>query len=358
MRRIAVRILVGLALFSPVFLFSEGLEFSGRMTNDAALSYAEAAGVFSFSNLGSLTLNAVTAERSESKAEASLVFSLLSGDAAGQAEGWALSGDAAMLFDVRKLYLALYGGHMDFSVGRQILNFGRGRVFSPVDLFSSVSFADLGVSRIGSDTARLLIPIGDLSGFEAIAGLREFETGIFASRLSGVLFSTDAALTALYDAGLHEFSAGFDFKGDLVAGLYGEAVYHFSEYGDYGYLEAMAGADYSVSNRVFFTLEYYYNGASILSEGYRGQILRKKQFEGGHNLYANISLVPSELLSLGLSGLWNIQDEAVLAQALIAYSLFQNADLSAAGQYQTGDPFGKTRDAEGFALTLRVEVLF
>jgi len=116
-----------------------------------------------------LTLNLQNANAKSAKIEGSVDFWLLTGayaDAYRRIDSTSsliLPGlSSVFIADVRKLYASLFLPFADVSIGRQIISFGQGMVFSPIDVFSSVNILDLTLRRSGSDVARVRVPFGDL----------------------------------------------------------------------------------------------------------------------------------------------------------------------------------------------------
>ncbi|HHU37602.1 MAG TPA: hypothetical protein GXZ47_10320, partial [Treponema sp.] len=88
------------------------------------------------------------------------------------------------VFEAKKLFLSVYTSHADISVGRMILNYGRGTVLSPADLFSTIDVTDPELGRIGTNAVRILVPLGAVSGIELLSTIAEKpENGISGLRL-------------------------------------------------------------------------------------------------------------------------------------------------------------------------------
>jgi hypothetical protein len=223
-----------------------------------------------FAGANLLTLDFKNAKTATAKIEGSFDLWLLSGvyaDAFNRGDSSSAlsilqSSSSAFLLDIRKLYGSLFLPFADFSVGRQIISFGQGLVFSPIDVFSSVNILDLSLRRSGSDVARVRVPFGDLAGIDAIAKLTSREDGTAAAvKAYSHIGSFDLAGIGIYQSAQsaqNEVITGVTFKGDLVAGVYGELVEHWKQGGDRAFV-GMLGADYSIENNWYFTAEYLYN---------------------------------------------------------------------------------------------------
>ena len=250
------------------------------------------------------------------------------------------------LLDMRKLYLEFYLPFADVAAGRQIINFGKGFLFSPIDAFSSAQISDINFRRNGSDVANIRIPFGDLAGVDCIVeapiGDREHSS---AMKLFGTIVGWDLSCVGLYHHKSREAVAGAAFKGDAFAGVYGELVEHFVDGFDKQYFECMLGADYSINNVWFFNAEYYYK------DGPKTPL----SLWGCNNAYASIQFSPNELTRFSIIGCYQFEAQSAIGMLSWYYSLFQNTDLFA---YVRGYRHLQSIGAPDFQYSMRVEVKF
>ncbi len=304
-----------------------------------------------------LTLNFVNANRDYAKVEGSVVASLLYG-AYGTAYNAALSqafpqapgivsllgtNGAALNVDLRKLYLSIYTQLLDLSIGRQIINFGVGSLFSPIDAFSRPSLSDLDYARNGSDVVRVEVPFGEVSGLEAVSTVSDSRSGLTSAMKAYTnIGDYDLAAVGLYRGAENEVIAGVDFKGDLLVGVYGEAVQHFLLDPWKSYFEGMFGVDYSFSRTLFLSAEYYYNGNPALPGSLSPAAVAAagRVFLNRHYLYAAARYVLNDLMSTGASAVYDISAGTMLATIQYTYNVVQNGDLLAYVRYLTGDVQG------------------
>ncbi len=255
-------------------------------------------------------------------------------------------GKAPMLFDMRELYLAAYLPWADVAMGRQIINFGKGFLFSPLDAFSRVEITDIAFRRQGSDVLNIRIPLGMVSGIDIIAEApfpaREHTSAI---KVFGTLRDWDLSGVAMYKHRGEEALLGFGFKGDLVVGLYGEMVGHFQKSIDSRYFETMLGTDYSIDNRWIFTVEYaWYEKPSPFS------------IWSHHNVFFQGQYVINDLMTLGGNVIHAFDDDRTIATALYTYNILQNVDMSAyVRSYRNLNQFGEVHNLE---YAIRTEVGF
>jgi hypothetical protein len=329
-----------------------GLILHGSLEQDSSLrQYGDYSLRYAGSSLFNLSFR--NANDEFARLDGSLDFSLLQGENAEQAAGRtrsllesafsglatqpdysilsaALAGQNSFQASVKKLYLSLYFEAADFSAGRQIISFGRGAVFSPVNAFSPVDLSDLNYARGGSDVIRLKTAFGESSGLDAATSLSaRMDSTVSALRLYGNLAGCDLSAVGMYRSSREEWLLGGDFKFDLELGFHGEVLAHLDRRRGKAWPEAMAGADYSIEQTWFFNLEYLYNGDPLGPSGISlaeiaesGRIFLNSQY-----VFGAIQWKPNDLATVSSNILWNPIDAAAIASVQFGYNLFQNADL-------------------------------
>ena len=246
-------------------------------------------------------------------------------------------GKAPVLLDIRKLYLSMYLPFADITIGRQIINFGKGFVFSPIDVFSSVELVDIHYRRRGSDIANIRIPFSDRAGLDITTELPfiddNFSTAI---KLFATLFDFDFSLIGMYrnagtDANFEdEAVAGFTFKGDMEIGIYGETVVHILPDSGDVFFEGMVGTDYSIKDKWYFVTEYLYK-----------QYDWRNSLWGEHNLFGSIRYNINDLTNISANVIYDFQHESTLGILQWYYNILQNVNTiiyiqgtdNAAGQF-------------------------
>lgn len=281
-------------------------------------------GLFSkgeFSGNSLLTFQMKTTGLENARVEASLDVGTLYGRAAAlylqsQPEGGLVAGGVPLYLDLRKLSGTLYFPHLDVSLGRQIVNFGTGTVFSPIDVFSSVELLELSFRRRGSDVLRMRVPLGDLGGIEALVGYPSGLTGegappqSTALKVFGNLGGWDVSGVGLLRVvpgsaevpSTRTVRGGVAFKGDLIVGLAGEVVvqapFGGAEGAETPTIEAMVGMDYSVElsaidSRLVLMAEYLYRDEALGQSGLYDQ----------HTFFGSLSLPIDDLRSVSVAAL-------------------------------------------------------
>lgn len=271
---------------------------------------------------------------SQLKLEGSFDLSLLAGDyaTAGQNHSFVwLDTRWVPLFETRKLYMSLFFDDWTLTLGRQIINYGVGYVFSPVDCFSTVNLQDMGFSRKGSDILRVQVPLGDLAGVEGVttiaAGGPDWAGAV---KIFGNWQEYDLSLTGIYKKPAEELLIGVTFKGDLGVGIHGELVEHWNRITHTQYFEAMAGVDYSFyDGKVILLAEYYYNGNPADPAAYDPSELPAldRAFWGPSYWFGQAQYIYDEIRSFSLNGIVNPAEGSWVGGLQFLYNIRQNTNL-------------------------------
>jgi hypothetical protein len=297
---------------------------------------------FSYGSSTTLSL-AFKAGGGRARAEASLEAAVLTGASAALA--WAVgipygraddilvpsspAGDYAVAARVRTLYARLDLDWISLTGGRQVINYGRGVLWSPTDIFTDLDLAGISPVRRGTDSLRVTVPLGETAGVDLVAAPTLAPGGgRYSGRLSALLGDVvDAAVVAARDgagrANPSSTSAGWqlgaDFKTDIEVGLTGEAVYFQPDAGGWGWVRAAGGLDWSVGDFILGA-EYYYNGGGAAAD---------PLFPGAHNASASVTWNASQLFRAALDVIANIEAHTGTATLVITVSAAQNADVTA-----------------------------
>lgn len=358
MKRIALIPALFAAFFIPLFAEGEsadagGVNLKGAVVNalgarhyvDGTRHRAEYAGYIR------AQLNAQNAHRRRAKAEADVDLTLFYGAYADRfVSPFAYSSNEtpsvranAFSIDLRKLYVALYPDFGDFTFGRQIVNIGVGTLFSPVDTFSKTDLSDLAMRRIGSDIIMARFYFADFAGLDLATTFSTTMDDILSmAKLYANFFEFDFALIGLYETAENTPSAGLSFKGTLKAGVYGEAIAHYSIETGTVRSEAMIGIDYSFfSGNLLLLAEYYYNDLAVNADSMTlPDILSyatRRQFFSRHYAFFSGTYMINELMSAGVAFVYNVSARASMTAVTYTASVFQNAALALYVRYYNGD---------------------
>ena len=231
-------------------------------------------------------------------------------------------GKAPALLDIRKLYLSMYLPFVDITIGRQIINFGKGFVFSPIDVFSSVELFDINYGRRGTDIANIRIPFSDLAGLDITTELPFIDDNFStALKLFATFFDFDFSLVGMYrNADTRadfedEAIIGLTFKGDMEIGIYGEVVTHVLTDSKDVFFEGMLGADYSIKDKWYFVAEYLYK-----------QYNWSNSIWGEHNLFGSIRYNINDIINVSGNVIYDFQHEATIGILQWYYNILQNVN--------------------------------
>jgi len=248
-----------------------------------------------------------------------------------------------------RLYWRLRWGRIDFVLGRQAVSWGSGLVWNPTDLFTG--FAPNEIDRdhkLGIDVARLTVaPTFDISIDLVVEPLDREETwnsdcddSSAGLRITSHLGEYDFALVGGVVEG--DRVAGGDFSGYLGnAGFRGEGLYAWvDEENERDYFRGLLSLDYSIKALCdpYVALEYLFNGLGEgdeddylvrrADESVRRAFERGTAFNIGRDYLAGVlRLIPSTLVQVQGTTLWNLNDGSLLEFATLAWSITDNADL-------------------------------
>jgi len=236
-------------------------------------------------------------------------------------------GNTPVLLDIRKLYLSVYLPFADITLGRQIINYGKGVVFSPIDVFSTIDVANINFERHGSDIASAKIPFSHLSGLDVMTEFPR-KHHEYSSAFRGY-FNTlgfDVAVNTIYKHRAEELITGLSFKGDAFFGVYGELVEHFADDLSKKYFEGMFGLDYSIKNTFLFRTEYYYKNSNIQNEW------------GKHNLFISMQYLINDLMNISAHVIGSDvgrDDQMLIYSGQFYYNILQNVNVIFYTRYLT-----------------------
>jgi hypothetical protein len=335
------------------FQAEAAIDVSGSFRNDLTVwryEPADTSPAWRWGDQSILRLNFKEAS-STVKLEGSFDLSLLAGDSAASYLATLPAGQDPSfvcfntrwvpLFETRKLYISLFFERWTLTLGRQIINYGVGYVFSPVDCFSTVNLQDIGLSRKGSDILRVQVPLGDLAGIEGVSTLAGNGTdSAGAVKIFGNVGGYDLSLTGIYKKPQEELLVGVTFKGDLGLGIHGELVEHWNTLANSQYFEGMAGADYSwCDGKILFLAEYYYNGNPIDPAALTPTDLLAlhRAFLGSSYLFGQVRLVYDEIRSFNVNGIHNLANGSWVGTFQFVDNIRQNTNLLLHVRYYSGD---------------------
>ncbi|MCX8029343.1 MAG: hypothetical protein N2712_05030 [Brevinematales bacterium] len=313
-----------------------GISLSGRFRTDVGISTVVSNNrLESYYYLGKNTLRIefVNNDTTYGKVDGSIDFNIVLGRyynvLLSQTNAILLGDSALLLVDLRKLYLMVRFGWGDIIVGRQLLRFGQGVVFSPINFFDRLDISDINFSRVGSDCLRIRVFLSDMGDISLVVVPRAIVTNSDALlRTSFMLAGFDMEGVLGYFGLNNEIRSGLSFKGDIGLGIYGEFLYNYHEEPKNRYFEFALGLDYSFFERLVTRCEYYFN--SLDTEGVLPILLTRHKtypFVSRQYLMLQLSYLHDIVTSASLSLIENIEKEGFIAYLGVTKNLFQNVDF-------------------------------
>lgn len=237
----------------------------------------------------------------------------------------------------------------DLTIGRQAISFGAARFVNPTDVFLPFDVRTFNTEyRIGIDAIRYQKPFGQLGEIDlgiivGPGGKPESSAlfGQFKTNLSG--HDIHATLIRFAEQNLIGFgaqSALWNF------GTWFEAA---SVTGVQDYWRVSLGFDYSLSESTLASVEYHYNGAGSDDPAtYLNQFNQVPYTLGGVFLLGENYLIPavsiqiSPLLTLGVQGVFNLDDRSTYTSANINYNIREDLYLGLGIYHFSGEKFSQS----------------
>ena len=331
--------------FSSLHSQQEKLDFSGYFQSGVGVFHTVENNALSntyYAGRSTLRFNFANTDTGLAKFEGSVDFNILAGIYASlygaQSNSVKIGEESLLAIDVRKLFLVLKPEIFDFYIGRQLIKFGEGVVFSPMDPFSKIDFTDVYFSRLGVDCLRIKFPLGDMGYLETIGLPKSELTNSDCTLRTGFnIFGWDISLAGYYRGKFSFPSYGCSFKGDLIAGIYGEFVYHFLQQQEKRFWNLMLGFDYSFLERFIVRMEYYYNSFETNKSNFVELVY---PFVSKQYLMAQLIFTPTLIDTFAFSYIDNLENEALLILFSYQRNLYQNVNLIFKVRYSKEDLTG------------------
>ncbi len=227
---------------------------------------------------------------------------------------------------IHRAYLQYRGLKHFWSVGKQRIPLGVGRVWNPIDIFNPIDSTAIETSeRIGTESIRYEYAVSELSNIDATVAK---DKG--AVRLKGYLEYADVGLVGLWDEDADQDIIGWEIEGQLLetgVELRSEGgSFHDHRTGE-RYTESIIGAEYGFANSLTLLGEYKYSDETKID--YIGALA---------------SYQPAMLWLCSLLVVINIDDHSNFIAPSVEYSLSDEMTLSAGAFFYNGsddDEFGQ-----------------
>ncbi|MCX7910096.1 MAG: hypothetical protein N2505_00720 [Endomicrobia bacterium] len=331
--------------FSNIFT-QNILDISGHFFNSFGVVYFDDVSFLkdtSYLGISTLRLNFINEFKNFIKIDGSTDFSILYGfysELFSRLENSTKLNDNVFLeVNVRKLYIMFKYSLLDIYLGRQLLKFGEGYIFSPLNQFSKIDLKDISFSRIGSDSLRVKIQFSDTGYFEKII-ISDFKSTDYVLKLNSLVWNLDTSVVSIYHKKLNWLSFGFSLKGDLVLGIWSEVLYNFAQDISKNFYSYLVGVDYSFLEKILCRIEYIYNSYNIENFLQEVMYLSNYPFISENYLATQIEFIFDFFNNLTLLSITNLTNNSNFFIFSYKRNLLQNLDLSFTLRYTTKNFFG------------------
>jgi hypothetical protein len=163
---------------------------------------------------------------------------------------------------IHRASIKYYKSDFQATIGKQAVDWGKMRFYSPLDIFNSIRLTDLEPGeRMGIDAVNLNYSPDSFSGINLVYSQgKDSETTAVGLKAYGKLSTYDLSL--IVASANKQKTIGFSFDGYIKdAGFRGEISYakaHFDN--NSAYSRVALGMDYNFPNKVYLLIEQFYNG--------------------------------------------------------------------------------------------------
>jgi hypothetical protein len=244
---------------------------------------------------------------------------------------------------IHRAFMRYSGDKVDITIGRQRIAWGTGRIWNPTDLFNPTSPVSLEPGeKQGADAVHLAYRPSFDSMVEVAWSIGADEEDIrWGLRSTKTLGTYDISLMA----GKFQQAKvlGLDFSGYLGdAGFRGE--FSYTEELDKSYFRSVISGQYTFAGGLDLLVEYLYNGGNLGSidslddldlesfSRYDSITTFNKQFLG-----LMVSRRITDLLAGSITSIIDISGGSAFLFPALSYSLLQDLDIMAGGQFFFGD---------------------
>ncbi|MCX7882020.1 MAG: hypothetical protein N2314_02230 [Brevinematales bacterium] len=295
---------------------------------------------------------------------------ILSGVITNGAQGsmlWSIGEETLLMVDVRKCSVMVKPFWGDVILGRQLVRWGEGFIFSPMDFFSQMDVRDVNLSRLGVDALRIKLPLGQVGFAEGIGVIRSFWTNSLVGVRTGGGGESWYVTGALFYRGKEEaWMGGLSLKWDFGPTWYGEGVYHSTTNTNKSFWHGMVGMDYSFWGKWVFRVEYMTHTLERTHFSlFEYSTLPVYPFLSHHYISLHLMMIPTLIDSFFLTVVANLDDEEQNLWYkgqwwILGYqrNLYQNVNLLTWLRYQTDISAMTSEKRGGFSCLVSVEVKY
>ena len=252
-------------------------------------------------------------------------------------------------------YFRLSLEHFDLTVGKQQISLGTGYVWNPMDVFNIKELVDPTYEQPGHNAVRLDVPIGNAYTFTALYSPDDtWQNSAKLVQLKGRISHFDYSLIAIEKAWRFHDYTQFDYErmnflelperrrllgastaGELFGmGVWAEFAYNWMESTE-NFYELVIGTDYTFDFQTYVMLEYYRNtlGKTDFEQYTLNDWMRlfaaEQKTISRDQVYVFIQHPATDLINLGIQGVYNISDHSMALVPVLNYNLSENIDIMA-----------------------------
>ncbi|MFC2081389.1 hypothetical protein ACFLR8_04185 [Bacteroidota bacterium] len=250
-------------------------------------------------------------------------------------------------------YLKFALKHVDITVGRQQISLGSGYVWNPTDMFNTKDVLDPTYEQPGHNAIRADVPIGSrfgLMGLYAVgddwdvsdkmiqvkAGISRFDFSFMAAEKLWIFHDyTQIDPQTLFYVAMPEKRQmiGGSMTGELFGlGVRAEYSYSFMETSN-NFYELTGGIDYTFDFQTYILFEYYRNTLAgddhsdyTFNDWMRFMTAEQKAI-ARDQVYGIVQHPITDLMYLGMSGIFCISDNSAALVPTLSYSALDNLEL-------------------------------
>ncbi len=248
---------------------------------------------------------------------------------------------------LHRAFLKFGSPHSRVTFGKQLIDWGKMRFYSPLDLFNPPLPSDIEADeRVGFDALNVELFSDNFSGLNILYGPgRTGSQDSYGMKFNKKLGTYDTIL--IIAKHLKEKVLGFGFDGYLWnTGLRGEFTH--TKAGKERYPRASIGIDHTFSSETNCLLEYFYNGAAngIFSAFSNSLLESRKRLSLRKNLVsASISRKLTPLFKAQLQLIYDINGKSAFVNPELSYNIKENIDAKAGAQIYAQTPGSEFQDS-------------
>lgn len=236
---------------------------------------------------------------------------------------------------LHRAFLKFESPHARVTFGKQLIDWGRMRFYSPLDLFNQPLPSDIEADeRIGFDALNIELSKEDFSSLNILFGpATTHGRTSYGLRLYRKFGTYDTFLIAAKHE--KERIAGIGFDGYIKdAGFRGEFTY--TKTGKETYPRFSVGADYNFFTKTNVLLEYFYNGAADGDyDAFASSLVRQRQKLSleKHLLSQMVTHQISPLLKFRWLSIYDITGKSAFLNPEFRYNVKEDLDVAAGAQF-------------------------